>query len=77
MVLKGAMVQAVIGLAIGVPVALLSARLLTDQMYGVTGHDVAVMVGSIVVLTVAAAVAGLIPARRAASINPVQALRTE
>ena len=77
MVLRGAMLQAGIGLAIGVPVALLAARLLTDQMYGVTGHDTVVMVSSIVVLAVAAAVAGLIPARRAASINPVQALRTE
>ena len=77
MVLRGALLQAAIGLAIGIPVALLAARLLKSQLYGVEGQDVPVLLGAVATLIVAAALAGLIPARRAASINPMQALRTE
>jgi len=43
----------------------------------VKGMDAGVLAGSILTLVLAAAIAGLIPARRAASIDPVQALRTE
>ena len=77
MVLRGAMLQAVIGLAIGIPVALLSARLLKSELYGVGGQDLPVLIGAVLTLIVAAALAGLIPAGRAASIDPVTALRTE
>ncbi len=77
MVLRGALLQAAIGLAIGVPVALLSARLLKSQLYGVEGGDAFVLTGAVLTLVLAAALAGLIPARRAASIDPMTALRTE
>jgi macrolide transport system ATP-binding/permease protein len=77
MVLRGAMLQAGIGLAIGIPTSLLCARLLKTQLYGVEGQDVAVLAGAVVVLAVSACLAGLIPARRAAGIDPVKALRTE
>ncbi len=77
LILRGAMVQAFVGLAIGVPVALLCVRFVKSQLYQVTKVDAGVLLGALVVLGVAAAVAGLIPARRAASIEPMEALRME
>jgi macrolide transport system ATP-binding/permease protein len=77
MVLREAMLQAAVGLAIGVPVALLCVRFLKTQLYAVGGQDMSVLAGAMFVLAVSACVAGLIPARRAASTDPVKALRTE
>jgi macrolide transport system ATP-binding/permease protein len=77
MVLREAMLQAAVGLAVGVPIALLCVRFLKTQMYGMGGQDLGVLCGAAAVLTVSACAAGLIPARRAASIDPVKALRTE
>ena len=77
MIMRGAVVQTVLGLAIGVPVALLSVRFVKSQLYEISGADAHVMAGAIVTLALAACPAGIIPARRAASIDPVKALRTE
>jgi macrolide transport system ATP-binding/permease protein len=77
MVMRGAMTQAAIGLAIGIPVALLCVRFVKSQLYQIAGADATVMGGAVLTLAVAACIAGLIPARRAASTDPVQALRTE
>jgi macrolide transport system ATP-binding/permease protein len=77
MILRGAMVQAAVGLAIGVPVALLCVRFVKSQLYEISRVDAGVLAGAVFTLVVAACVAGLIPARRAASIDPVEALRTE
>jgi ABC-type antimicrobial peptide transport system permease subunit len=71
------MIQAALGLAIGVPTALLCVRFIEAQLYEVKGMDTGVLVASILTLVLAASIAGLIPARRAASIDPVQALRME
>jgi ABC-type antimicrobial peptide transport system permease subunit len=77
MVLRGALLLVGLGLAIGVPVALLGGRLMRSQLYGVRTYDPLTLLGAIVVLSVAAAFAGFLPARRAASIEPMNALRTE
>jgi predicted permease len=77
MVMRGALVQALIGLVIGVPVVFLCIRFIKSQLYEITSVNSVVMIGAIVILSVAAAVAGIIPARRAASIDPVRALRVE
>lgn len=77
MVMGEAMTQAGIGLAIGIPVAWICARFVESQLYNVGGHDAAVLAGAVAVLGIAACAAGLIPARRAASTDPVKALRTE
>jgi ABC-type antimicrobial peptide transport system permease subunit len=77
MVMRGAMIQTAIGLAIGVPIALLSVRFVKAQLYEIVNADARVMFGAIVALTVAACIAGIIPAHRAASIDPVLALRAE
>ncbi len=77
MVMRGAIVQAAVGLAIGVPIALLCVRFVKAQLYDTAGADANVLGGAVIALAVAACLAGLIPARRAASTDPVQALRTE
>jgi ABC-type antimicrobial peptide transport system permease subunit len=77
MVMRGAMLQALIGLAIGIPVAIFCVRFVKSQLYEITSVNTLVMAGAIGVLALAACIAGIIPALRAASINPVQALRVE
>jgi predicted permease len=77
MVMREAMLQAGLGLAIGIPVTWLCTRFIQSQLYGVDGHDAIVLVGAVLILAGAACAAGLIPARRAASTDPVKALRTE
>ena len=76
-VMRSALFQSILGLAIGVPVAFLCARYVESQLYEMKGLDVTVLFGSVVALVIAAALAGLIPARRASSIDPARALRTE
>jgi macrolide transport system ATP-binding/permease protein len=77
MVMRGAMMQTVVGLAIGIPVAIFCVRYVKSQLYEITKVNVPTMIIAIGVLVLAAAVAGIIPARRAASIDPVRALRVE
>jgi len=76
-VMRGAMLQAVIGLAIGIPVAIFCVRYVKSQLYEITGVNATVMAIAVGVLVIAAAIAAIIPAQRAASINPVNALRME
>lgn len=77
MIMQGAVIQTGLGLAIGIPVALLCVRFVKSQLYEISSADANVMIGAIITLGVAACIAGIIPARRAASTDPVQALRTE
>jgi macrolide transport system ATP-binding/permease protein len=76
-VMRGAMLQALAGLAIGIPIAIFCVRYVKSQLYDITSVNVSVMAVAIGVLALAAAVAGIIPARRAASIDPVKALRVD
>ena len=77
MVLKGAFRQVAIGLAIGIPLALLAGKLIASQLFEVKGHDPLALGLAVLLLAACALVAGLIPARRAAAVEPMQALRTE
>ena len=77
LVLRGAFLQILIGLAIGIPLSLGCSRLISAQLYQVKGWDPVVLGGSVLALVLCAFLASIIPAQRAASINPVQALRTE
>ena len=77
LVLRGALGQTLAGLCLGIPAALLAAHLMASLLYDVSGYDPFAFVGATLVLGICAAAAGFIPARRAASIDPMQALRTE
>jgi len=77
MVMWGAIVQAGLGLAIGVPIAIVGARYMANQLYQVRSYDPLSLTLAVVVLSAAAVVAGFIPARRAANIEPLVALRTQ
>ncbi len=77
MVLRGALWQILIGLALGIPASLYAGYLMKSILYGVGSYDPIALTLAPVLLLVCAAVAGFIPARRAASIEPMQALRTE
>jgi predicted permease len=76
-VMRGAMLQTAAGLAIGIPVAIFCVRYVKSQLFEITSVNVPVMTIAIGVLVFAAAIAAIIPARRAASIDPVRALRIE
>ena len=77
MVLRTALMQILFGLVIGIPAALFAGHLMESQLYGVGSFDPLALSGATAVLAVCAMVAGFLPARRAASIEPMQALRTE
>ncbi len=77
MVMRGALGQVLLGLALGVPAALFAARFMATLLYQVSDYDPLAFLGAIFVLGACAAAAGFLPARRAASIDPMQALRTE
>jgi predicted permease len=76
-VMRGAFVQVGLGLAIGLPVALLGAHLIASQLYNVRSYDPVSVLLAVGALLLAAALASLLPAQRAASVEPVAALRSE
>jgi len=75
MVMRGTILQALLGLLIGAPVAMFCVRYVKSQLYEISSVNFTVMAAAAATLAVASAIAGIIPARRAASINPVEALR--
>jgi predicted permease len=77
MILRDATVQVVVGLALGVPAALSGFRLVAAQLYQIKSIDAWLWLVSVLTLILAAILAGAIPARRAATIDPVRALRAE
>jgi ABC-type antimicrobial peptide transport system permease subunit len=77
LVLRGALGQVVVGLALGIPAALFVGRAVSSMLYDVSGTDPIAFAGSILLLAACATFASLLPARRAASIEPMSALRTE
>jgi ABC-type antimicrobial peptide transport system permease subunit len=76
-VLKRALAHCVIGLAIGVPLAYAAGKFMAQRLFGVGAFDMPVAVVTLVMLSLAATLAAVIPARRAASIEPMVALRME
>jgi predicted permease len=77
MVLRGAFFQIGIGLGVGIPLAIVAGRLMTKQLFGVSPWDPRMLTMATVLLCGAALLASWIPAARAASVEPMVALRTE
>jgi macrolide transport system ATP-binding/permease protein len=77
MVLRGVLLQAGLGMLIGVPVALCCARYVQSQLFEVNGTDPGILIAAITTMALAACAAGILPAKRAATIDPVKALRSE
>jgi putative ABC transport system permease protein len=77
MVLKSAFLQVGIGLALGIPAAVGAGYLIASQLFGVKPWDAVMLAAATLTLGVAALVAAIIPARRAAGLDPVVALRME
>jgi ABC-type antimicrobial peptide transport system permease subunit len=64
-------------LLLGIPLAIGAGRLISAQLHGVTGSDPVALAVATAALAVCALVAAIIPAFRAASVDPMHALRTE
>ncbi len=77
LILRSAFAQVGIGLAIGILATIFGGRVMASQLFGVTPHDPTVLVITAAVLVVAAFVAAVIPARRAAKTEPILALRVQ
>ena len=77
LVLRSALVQVGLGLAVGIPAALAGGRLLASQLYNVKSYDPAFFAVAAVILAASAIFAASIPARRATRVDPIIALRHE
>jgi len=77
LILSGALRQTGISLIIGIPATLGAGRVLADLLYGVKTYDPVILAATALMLAICATVAGLIPALRASSIDPVTALRMD
>src|SRR5437763_1486224 len=77
LVVNQGMKPVLIGLGIGIGSAFAVGRLIASQLYQVSAHNPALLVGSTLLLATIALIACLLPARRATRVDPIQALRTE
>lgn len=77
LVMKEVLILVAIGLAVGVPSALVLGRFVAAQLYQIQGRDPWTAAATVLLLAAVAALAGLIPARRASRIDPILALRYE
>jgi len=77
MVLGETLGLALAGVALGVPSALLAARLLGHMLFGVSASDPATLAAVALALMAAAVLAGYVPVRRAMRVDPLEALRHE
>jgi predicted permease len=77
LVLHEAMWQVLIGIAVGVPLAFVAARLIASMLFGVTSFDLVTVSVSVVVLVTTGLVSGYLPARKATKVDPMVALRYE
>jgi macrolide transport system ATP-binding/permease protein len=77
LMLRNAFLQFFVGLAIGVPAALFASQMMEHLLYEISSYDPWTFLGATALLGLCAGAAALIPAVRAASVDPMRALRTE
>jgi predicted permease len=77
LVLRGALAQMAVALAIGIPVAIAAGHAMAAQLFGVKAYDPRILAVTTAALVFAAFVAAVVPARRAATLDPIRALRAE
>ena len=77
MVMRESLTLVAIGVAIGIPAALAAGRLVSSLLYGLKATDSITMALAALVMIAVAALAGYLPARRAAKVDPMVALRWE
>jgi predicted permease len=77
MILRETLYLVLAGLILGVPAAVLGARLISTQLFGMSPTDPVTLVAAALILTLVALLAGYLPARRASRVNPLNALRYE
>ena len=77
LVLRAALTQLGLGLAIGIPAALAGGYLLANQLYGVKNYDPVILGLAAMILAACAMFAAFVPARRAMKVDPIVALRYE
>jgi ABC-type antimicrobial peptide transport system permease subunit len=77
LVISNGLKLALIGVAVGAACSLAAGRMLSTLLFGVTPTDIGVLLSVAVLLVLVSLLASYVPARRAASIEPMEALRTE
>jgi ABC-type antimicrobial peptide transport system permease subunit len=77
MVLREAATLVSIGAAIGLALSLVAGRVVSSQLFGITGTDPLAIATATMILSATAALAGYLPARRASHVDPMIALRHE
>ena len=77
LILREVILLALIGLVVGLPAGYVLGRLTESLLFGVKASDPLVFVGAGLLLTIATLLGGYLPARKAAGINPLLALRHE
>jgi predicted permease len=77
LVLRETLVLVAAGALLGIPAALGFSRVLRNMLFGLQPNDLATMAGAVLVLLVVGSIAGYLPARRAAKVDPIAVLRCE
>jgi len=77
LILKNAALLLTLGLGAGIAISMLAAHAIRSFLFGVGGHDAVTIISVCVLLTACGMIAAFVPARRAASIEPMETLRIE
>ncbi|HXM40048.1 MAG TPA: FtsX-like permease family protein [Bryobacteraceae bacterium] len=77
MVLRDGLLPIALGVAIGLPLSFAAARISASLLYGIKPNDPPIFILTVAVLLVVGVLAAFLPARRAAAVEPIEALRHE